>query len=200
TGAKASARSVQEAFDRLHELIEKKEIRERDLVAVVIASHLIESRDGTVIAASDTQIDAAPRPAVAGRDVAELLGQLTDYGCRVVLFLDGLHRLEDPLASEIKPFVRELQRKRRVITFVASKEGPSGVDDTREHGLFALGILQVFQGADLAGARTNRAAPYTLDQFKTALRNTVLNLSERRQEAFCYIPLEVPERSLLAQP
>ncbi len=200
TGAKASARSVQEAFDRLHELIEKKEIRERDLVAVVIASHLIESRDGTVIAASDTQIDAAPRPAVAGRDVAELLGQLTDYGCRVVLFLDGLHRLEDPLASEIKPFVRELQRKRRVITFVASKDGPSGVDDTREHGLFALGILQVFQGADLAGARTNRAAPYTLDQFKTALRNTVLNLSERRQEAFCYIPLEVPERSLLAQP
>jgi hypothetical protein len=102
--------------------------------------------------------------------------------------------------SEIKPFVRELQRKRRVITFVASKEGPSDVDHVQRHGLFALGLLQVFQQAGLGDARNNRAAPYTLDQFKTALRTAVLNLSERRQEAFCYIPLEVPERSLLAQP
>jgi hypothetical protein len=191
---------MQAAFDRLHELIEKKEIRERDLVAVVIASHLLESQDGALIAAADTQTNGSIRPAVAGRDVAELLGQLTDYGCRVVLFLDGLHKLEDPLTSDIKPLVRELQRKRRVITFVASKEGPSGVDDTREHGLFALGILQVFQQAGLAGAGNNRAAPYTLDQFKTVLRNAVLNLSERRQEAFCYIPLEVPEQSLFARP
>src|SRR5262249_26588530 len=79
-------------------------------------------------------------------------------------------------------------------------EGPSGVDHSQGHGLFALGLLQVFQQAGLGGDRYNRAAPYTLDQFKTALRAAVLNLSERRQEAFCFIPLEVPERSLLAQP
>jgi hypothetical protein len=87
-----------------------------------------------------------------------------------------------------------------VITIVASKEGPSGVDDTQEHGLFTLGTLQVFREADLAGARPDRTTPLTLDQFKTALRNAVLNLSERRQEAFCYIPLEVPERTLFARP
>jgi hypothetical protein len=137
---------------------------------------------------------------VATRELADLLGQLTDYGCRVVLFLDGVHRLEEPLSSDIKPLVRELQRKRRVITFVASKEGPSDVDNQQQHGLFALGLLQAFQGADLAGARPNRAAAYTLDQFRTSLRAAVLRLSERRQEAFGYFPPEVPERSLFAQP
>ncbi len=125
---------------------------------------------------------------------------MTDYGCRVILFLDGVHKLDEPLTSEIKPFVRELQQKRRVITFVASKEGPSDVDVTNEHGLFALGLLQVFQGADLAGARKDRTAPYTLDQFKTALRDAVLNLSGRQQEASCYIPLELPEQTWFAKP
>jgi hypothetical protein len=200
TGAKASARSLQEALDWLHELIQKKQVRERDVVAVVIASHVLECQDGTVIATSDTRIGPPPRPIVAARDIADLLGQLTDYGCRVVLFLDGVHKLEEPLTSEVKPLVRELQRKRRVITFVASKEGPSGVDIPTEHGLFALGLLKVFQGADLAGARKDRTATYTLDQFKTELRNTVLNLSERRQEAFCYIPLEILPRTLFARP
>ncbi len=96
--------------------------------------------------------------------------------------------------------MRELQRKRRVITFVASKEGPSIVNQVREHGLFALGVMQVFEEADLAGVRKDRTAPITLDQFKTALRNQVLTLSGRHQEAFGYFPQEVSERTLFAKP
>jgi hypothetical protein len=200
TGEKASVRSIQDAIDALHEMVEQKRVQKGDIVAIVIASHLLESKEGTLIAGSDTEISDPPRPAVPARDIAEVLGQLTDYGCRVVLFLDGMHKLDEPLASEIKPLVRDLHRKRRVITFVASKEGPSDVDTTQKLGLFALGLKRVFQGADLAGARGGRSAAYTLDQFKTELRNTVLNLSERRQEAFCYIPDEVPERTLFAKP
>ena len=132
--------------------------------------------------------------------MCEVLGQLTDYGCRVVVFLDGFHKLEEPLRSEIKPLVRELQRKRGVIAFIASKEGPSDVDRTRKHGLFALGVMQVFQGADLAGVRNNRSAAYTLDQFRTAMQNEVSNLSGRRQQASCYVPTQVPERTLFARP
>ncbi len=104
------------------------------------------------------------------------------------------------MKSEIKPFVRELRNKRRVITFIASKEGPSRGDRTRQNGFFALGVMQVFQGADLAGIRKDRSAAYTLDQFRTALENEVLNLSGRRQRAWCYIPTEVSERTLFARP
>jgi WD40 repeat protein len=199
-GANASARSIAEACDRLHALVQDKRVREHDIVAVVIASHLLASPDGIVIAAYDTAASAAPRPAFAASDLGEILGRLADYGCRVVVFLDGVHKLEDRMKCEIKPFVRELQRKRGAIAFIASKEGPSGVDRTREHGLFSLGVMQVFRGADLAGVRNDRTAAYTLDQFRTALQNEVLNLSARRQQAACYIPTRVPERTLFAGP
>jgi hypothetical protein len=87
-----------------------------------------------------------------------------------------------------------------VITFVASEEKPSGVDDVQQHGFFALGILRAFQGAGLAGAPENREALYTLDQFDKAVRDTVSKLSGREQDAACYIPMEVPERTLFARP
>jgi hypothetical protein len=175
-------------------------VHEHDIVAVVIASHLLASKEGPLIATADTVGGDPPRPAFATADLCEVLGQLTDYGCRVVVFVDGVHQLEAPLKSEIKPFVRDLQRNRRVITFIASKEGPSEVDRIKQSGFFTLGVTQVFQGADLAGARKDRSGAYTLDQFRTALQNEVLNLSGRRQRAFCYIPNEVSERILFARP
>ncbi len=200
-GQKASVRSITDACDRLHELAQQKRVRPHDTVAVVIASHLLASPNGVVIAASDTEAGSKPpSPAFAAADLSEILGQLTDYGCRVVVFLDGVHKLEEPLRSEIKPFVRDLQRKRGVIAFIASKEGPSGVDRTRRHGLFALGVMQVFQGAPLAGAGQDRFKAYTLDQFRTAVQNEVSNLSARRQQAACYIPTQIPEQTLFVKP
>jgi len=138
---------------------------------------------------------------VLARDISDLLGRLTDYGCRVMVFLDGVHELpENTFKSDIKSWVRELQRERRVITFVASKEGPSGVDSTKEHGLFALGILNAFQGAGAPAARKNRAAAITLEQFRKALHQGVQDLSGRMQEADAYIPIEVDPRTWFIQP
>ena len=176
-GLKASAPSITEACDHLHALVQKKQIDKHDIVAVVIASHVLATSDGVVIAAADTAAINPPRPTLAASDLGEVLGQLTDYGCRVVVFLDGVHELKEPLKSEIKPFVRDLQRKRGVITFIASKEGPSDVDRTKEHGYFALGVMQALQGADLAGIRKDRTAAYTLDQFKAVFKNEVSDLS-----------------------
>jgi WD40 repeat protein len=199
-GDKASFRSITDACDRLHTLVQTKRLHEHDIVTVVIASHLVASPQGVLIAATDTVAGTPPRPALAASDLSELLGQLTDYGCRVVVLLDGVHKLDAPQQTEWKPFVRELQRRRGVITFIASKEGPSGVDRTQEHGRFALGIMQAFQGADLAGARKDRNEPYTLDEFRAAFRNELFNLSERRQQGECYIPIQVPERTIFATP
>jgi WD40 repeat protein len=198
--ALASAKSVRDEFDRLDKSLKAKEFRPGDVVAVVIATHVLECDGTSVIATSDTQMTSPPAPTVSTREISDLLGQLADYGCRVVLFLDGVHKVEQPLLSEIKPWVRELFLEKRVITFVASEEKPSGVDDVQQHGFFALGILRAFQGAGLAGAPENREALYTLDQFDKAVRDTVSKLSGREQDAACYIPMEVPERTLFARP
>jgi hypothetical protein len=199
-GEKASFRSITEACDRLHSLVRTKQVHEHDIVAVVIASHLVASPQGTVIAVSDTVAGSPPRPAVPASELCEVLGQLTAYGCRVVVFVDGVHKLDEPQQAESKSFVRDLQRKRGVITFIASKEGPSGVDGNKQHGRFALGILQAFDAADLAGARKDRSSAYTLDQFRAVVVNEVLNLSGRRQQAGCYIPNHLSEATLFARP
>ncbi len=200
TGSRAGAVPIERELDRLHHLLLEKKVRPGDVVAIVIAGHLLAARDGDRLAAYDTVPGESPAPAHAARDLAALLGEFTDYGCRAMVFIDGVHPLSESFTSRIKPFVRELQRKRGVISFVASKEGPSGVDETARLGLFTLGITGVFQSAGLAGQTGDRKAVYTLDQFKSALRTRVLMLSERHQEAACYIPLEILERTPFAVP
>ena len=200
SGSSASANSVKAEFDHLDKVLKEKRFRQGDVVAIVIASHVLECNDGSAIAMADTQPGLPPPATVSTREVSDLLGHLTDYGCRVVLFLDGVHKLDPPFSSEIKPWVRELFMEKRVITFLASEDKPSGGDVREGHGYFAMGILQAFQGAGPAGAAQNRAAPYTLDQFDKAVRDTVSKLSGREQDAACYIPLEVPERTLFAKP
>jgi hypothetical protein len=124
-----------------------------------------------------------------------LLGRLADYGCRVLLFLDGVHKLpENGFKSNIKPWVRQLQLERRVITFVASKDGPSSVDTVHEQGLFAEGIL----GA-LEGTRVSPAA-ITLEQFRRAMHRRVEELSDRAQDAEVFIPIEVDPLTSFARP
>ena len=203
TGQKAFAQSVNQTLDQLEQRLQAKQIQKGDIVAVVINTHVLEFDNGARIATPDTDQgrEPIPSPMVLARDISDLLGRLADYGCRVMVFLDGVHELpETRFKSDIKSWVRDLQRERRVITFVASKEGPSGVDNTREHGLFALGILNVFQGAGAPAARKNRAAAITLEQFRKALHQEVQDLSGRMQEADAFIPIEIDPRTWFAQP
>jgi WD40 repeat protein len=201
TADKASERSINQSLGRLGEWIRAKRLRKGDIVAVVITAHVLEFDKTSVIAAADTDPGKkpAPGPVILARDISERLGELTDYGCRVVLFLDGVHGLaHNGMRSSIKAWVRDLQRERRVITFVASREGPSEVDVPAQHGYFALGLMRAFQHVVAAGKV--RDEPYTLEEFGTAVRQTVLDLSGRQQEAFPYFPRGVPQDSLFARP
>ena len=201
TDSGASTQSIESACNHLHELVQKKVIHEHDIVAVVLKSHLLVTQKGIIITASDTVGSSEPRPVVPTLMLGEALGELTGAGCRVVVFLDGVHpKVDEPLRSEIKPFVRDLQRKRGVIVFIASKEGPSRTDQTSGHGYFAEGVLRSFNGADLAATRKDRSAATTLDQFRTAVINEVSNLSGRQQRAFCYAPEQVPLETLFVRP
>ena len=138
TGVNASAKSIGASLDELGRRIEAQKLRKGDIVAIVIASNVLHFGKDTVIAAADTvpsDDSSAANPTISARDVSELLGRVADYGCRVVVFLDGVHQLpEKSFDNTIKPWVRDLQRNRRVITFVASKEGPSLAGDARSRG------------------------------------------------------------------
>ena len=134
----------------------------------------------------------AVQPAIPTRVISDLLGRITDYGCRVILFVDGVHGTDPPFTSSIKAWVRDLRQNRRVITFVASKEGPSDVNQREELGLFTRGVVNALQGA---GAKT-----YTLEAFRRRLRQEVLDLSERLQEADAYFPDDVDPRALFGRP
>jgi WD40 repeat protein len=201
TSKKAFASSVIQTLDQLEQRLQSRQIQRGDIVAFMINSHVLDLKSGVGISTPDTAqgADPIPSPMVPARDVSDLLGRLADYGCRVVVFLDGVHELSATrFRSDIKSWVRELLLRRRVITFVASKEGPSQVD--REHGVFAQGILDVFQAAGAAAARKNRGAAFSLEEFRKALHQGVHDLSGRMQEADAFFPQGIDPRTLFAQP
>ena len=198
----ASVGSIGKSVERLGEWRRSGRIQKGDIVVLVIASHVLELAGTPTIATTDTDrgLKPTPSPVVVARDLSERLGELADYGCRVVLFLDGVHE-PSPIGftSEIKDWVRDLQRERRVITFVASREGPSTTPDmTERHGMFALGVTRAFQQVVAANKSQNQS--YTLEEFGRAVKAMVLDLSGRQQEAQLYIPRGVLPDSLFARP
>jgi WD40 repeat protein len=193
TGEKASTGDVRAEFDRLAKLLHDGQLKRGDIVAVVVASHILAFSPTELprIALCNTRIDAPVDTAVSAQELSDLFGQLTDYGCRVAVFLDGVHEGELPGAvkSDIWGWVRDLHQKRRVISFVASKEGPAGTPSALlRHGLFALGILKATEGAGAAAAVGDHHASLTLDQFHAAIVEEVRRLSNRQQEAGGYFP------------
>ena len=188
-------KSITNALDELNKRVQAKQLHNGDVVAVVISSHVLELPGDSLVTAADSVPGPGPavQPAILTRDISDLLGRISDYGCRVLLFVDGVHELPDSqLKSSIKAWVRDLRQNRRVITFVASKEGPSDVNQRTELGLFAQGVVNALQGA---GAET-----YTLEAFRRKLHQVVFELSERLQEADAYFPDDVDPRALFGRP
>ena len=167
----------------------------------MVAAHVLDLGETSAVVTSDTSVDekSVPGPMVQTLAISERLGELADYGCRVVLLLDGVHNPAPAgFASKIKPWVRDLQLHRRVITFVASKEGPGEIDVPSQHGIFALGVLSAFRQVVAPGKAEDQ--PLTLEEFARAVQQMVLDLSGRQQEASCYIPRGVPPQSFFARP
>jgi WD40 repeat protein len=204
SGKQAAARSVREALDQLAARLNAKELRPGDVVAVAVVSHALRLANGDppVIAAADASLGNPTDTTIPAQDLAELLGQVADYGCRPVLFLDTVHpgTLPPKLSNDIKAWVRDLRQNRRVTTFVAAKEGAAGVSARDRHGFFTLAVLNAFQAAGATSARTQRTAALSLDQFRKAVVQGVLNLSNRQQEAGCYIPRGVQPWTPFAVP
>src|SRR5262249_11384840 len=128
TGGRGATGSLGQGLGRLGGWGRAQRLRKGGIVGVGGAAHVLPVHRTATVAALDPDParKPSPGPVIPAREVSERLGELAEYGCRVVVLLDGVHELPgDALRSTIKPWVRDLQQKRRVITFVASREGPS---------------------------------------------------------------------------
>ena len=105
---RASVESIGKALERLGEWQRSTRLQKGDIVVLVLLAHVMDVGGTTAIVGADTDPagQGAPRPLLLARDVSERLGELTDYGCRVILFLDGVHE-PAPVGFEstIKPWV-----------------------------------------------------------------------------------------------
>jgi hypothetical protein len=200
-GDLATTSGIITSLERLSSAVGSKELKKGDMIIVSVVSHMLMFENSARLVGADTGAGSPPEPMIPADDLSARLESLVGTGVRVVLFLDLVHDpLEAPIKADVKSWVRDLQRNRGVVAFIASKEGPGGVSAGVRHGLFASGILNAFDAGGATGARKDRAADYSLADFKAAIAQNVSNASDRRQEVGGYFPMSVPATARFARP
>ena len=205
-GPDATTARIDQAFRKLDERRHKGDLGQGDSIFVLIESHLLgyDRTSPGIILTTDSGHGKPPARPVPADQVAEVLGQLAEYGCKVLFLVDGVHekRPEAPQSSRAMiEWARSLYRK-NVITFVASVHGPSQRVVTKGHGAFAQGILDSVnvRGLTRLSAPNTSAISPTLFDFQDAVAGLVLGLTNRQQHARCYIPETIPSQSAIFDP
>jgi serine/threonine protein kinase len=187
--SEATAARLIGVFNDIDTALHNGEITRGDMLVVMIVSVCLATDQGLFIACADTRSGVRPVSALLAMRVSETMQRLTSVGCRVLLLLDVIHERPDgtlgPIIDEKKEWVLDLVKKKGAIVIDGSDQGPSGVDNTREHGLFALGILDVFQGLSRHSVPEGQLS---LEGFQKALVEGISDVSGRTQFARCYIP------------
>ena len=204
-GPLATADRINQALEQLDQQRTRGELVPGDAVFVMIESHFVSFEPPGAMLGSDAA-GRPPGPAVSAGAIADCLGQLADYGCKVVLVVDPLHeRRPDPRQTDraLIEWTRSLYLK-NVITFVASIHGPSQRLITRGHGAFAEGILGALNVRSQARLTTpsspSNGGEITLFAFQDVVARNVLALTDRKQHARCYIPETIPSMAPIFDP
>ncbi|MBX6315948.1 MAG: hypothetical protein IRY99_23995, partial [Isosphaeraceae bacterium] len=173
-----------------------------DTVIVWIETHfLVFDREGQIVGA-DAAGGLPPRPVISARDVADCLGELATYGCRVLVLLDGVHEYKNAPKgwdSRIDEWARDLYR-RNVIAFLASVQGPSRRLPPEGHGAFALAVLKSRDVRSQTRLMARPSDPATLDEFRDVVEQSVPRLTGLQQIARCYIPGTIHPRTAIFEP
>jgi WD40 repeat protein len=204
----ATTGRIQEALGTLTLQSTQGRLGVGDLIVVMIEAHLLQTKDQRggdgplMVLCSDTIPGRPPAPALTATDVADLLGQLSSYGCTVVLLLDGVHaRPALDLDRDVREWVRHLRRDKDVIVYLASHFGPSQRVLTQRHGAFAQAVLESRDVAARSRLRIAPGAPYTLEDLHEAIRQNVARLTRGGQTATYYVPETIPvQLPILASP
>jgi len=195
-GEEATARQIQALVEELDRKREDGQIERGDTVVVLIESHMVNVGKQGFLIGFDAGEGLPPVPSVAVTDVGECLARLADYGCRVYLLLDAVHKSARPdWDSRVNEWVRQLWR-RNVITFIASNQGPGEVvrGDGKNHGAFSQGVLDAFDARLSARLRDDTKTRFTLRDFQEAVVQNVLESTGRRQVPACYVPETIPSQ------
>jgi hypothetical protein len=206
-GPEATAEQIERELQSLDERRQKNELGNGDTVIVLIESHLLEldNKGSGVILTTDTGHGMPAASPVPAQRIADVLGQLVEYGCKVMLLVDAIHekRPESPQAPRaLTEWARSLYRK-NVITFVASVHGPSQRVVSMGHGAFAQAVrdsLNVQGRSRLVDPNPLGDSPFTLFDFQDNVTRDVLTLTNRQQHARCYIPETIPSQSPIFDP
>jgi hypothetical protein len=177
-GAQATFQTVQKAI----EFLQKETFGEGDLLVLVIETHFLNfGTDRRLVVADGVSIP--PKPAIAADELAQSLGVLAARGCKVLVLLDGVHTASSKdWDTDVSEWVRNLRDDHNVVTFVASKSGPSEVVFEQGHGAFAQAILLSIKPTQ------GKQGVYSLNDFGDVVIDWVLRLTQRRQQAGCYVP------------
>lgn len=191
----ATRKSVRDAFLDLARAVQDPS----DSLVVVLESHVLTgSKDKFVIAAD---MPAKPRAddAPTADEIADVLGEVAKRGCKVFLLLDTSHEnAPKECRAGLVDFVRSVSR-RNVITFVAASYGVSHPTNNGR-GAFAQAILDVSNARATARPLVDPSKPMTLDDFQDAVVSRVLELTNRKQFAACYIPDKLSSSLLIFEP
>jgi WD40 repeat protein len=164
-----------------------------DTIVLFLNTHILARQDSRLLLGPELLDES-----LTGSEVADQLGRLVERGCRVLVFVDGVHL---PPSSnrvfEVDEWVRQLQAK-RVGTYVASINGkPSEVRG--DFGAFAAGVAQALQGEILAGALPE-SGTISSEELGDAIFNNVHEETERRQHPKFYPSLTSWDRLPLIRP
>ncbi len=193
-GPEATSGRILAALEALDERRRKGELGKGDSVLVLIESHFLSFDSQGVVLGADASPDKREAPAARADRITETLGQLADYGCKVMLLVDAVHE-KRPQAQKGNRGMNEWARQlyhRNVITFVASIHGPSQRHLT--HGVFAEAILRSMNVQGNARLSESAQGPFTLFDFQDGVARNVLALTNRQQHARCYIPDTIPSQ------
>jgi hypothetical protein len=194
----ATAAAVTDALARLSAESDRGELGQGDTVFVVLESHFLAYDGRGHLVGTDVGEETPPTPAVLADSISEQLGRLAGSGCRVVLLTDLFHRpLSRPKADGFKAWVRDLYKRRGVIVFVASKQGPSARRNTNR--AFAEAVLTSLDVSSRSRLGIDPLGPVTLRDFKDTVIARVSELA-RGQYADCYVPDRVSERVSIFEP
>lgn len=194
---KAPATAIRELLADLTGQCDKGTLGDGDMVLFMVESHVLTCDQGGFLAGADVGPGLPPVPAVPTAEFTDSLARLADYGCRVILMVDGVHETTPPeWHSRVNDWARQLW-KRNVVAFVASSQGPSQrirFPATTRHGAFAQGILESLDAPARSRLWVASANPLTLRDFQEAIVQRVQDLTSRQQVPACYVPETIPSR------
>jgi hypothetical protein len=189
-GAAATAQRVKRSIDALKD----ESLAEGDLVVVVIESHFVHVGSERSLVAADG-MNIPPTPGIPADELARNLGTLVQHGCKVIVLLDTVHTASSNVwDTDVSDWVRNLRDEQNVIAFVASNSGPSKSLRDQGHRAFAQAVLDAVRPPLL------KESAYLMNDFRDVVIERVLKLTERQQQAACYLPESISGQFPLLNP